>query len=309
MATMTTSTLPPAIQEYYDRVLLERAQPFLVAQKFAQNRPLKERNGTQIKFRRYNALDPATTPLTEGVTPAGNTVTYTDITATIGQYGDFLTFSDTVVLTSPDPLLTEFTELLGEQMGQTLDSLTYQTLVAGTNVIYTGGATSRSAVTATISTTELELAIRSLRRQNARKITEIIKPGPGFNTIPVRPAYVAFCHPDVARDIENLEGFIPIEKYPSTMKLLDDQAEFGAWRDIRFLMSTLVPVFSGAGGASTDVVNTSGQADIYNVIIVAKNAYAVTRLGAGDAKVIVKTHENDTSDVSAFGSLNPLTAN
>lgn len=45
-------------------------------------------NKTQsMKFRRYNSLGLRTTALTEGVTPASDKMTATDITATLYQYG------------------------------------------------------------------------------------------------------------------------------------------------------------------------------------------------------------------------------
>jgi N4-gp56 family major capsid protein len=109
--------------------------------RFGQVRPIKTRSGNQIKFRRYESLPPATTALTEGVTPAGNSLTVTDVTATLAQYGDFLTVSDMVDLTNQDPVLTEAGTVLGEQGGVTVDIVRRDVLVAGTNVIYSNGTT------------------------------------------------------------------------------------------------------------------------------------------------------------------------
>src|SRR5438067_6399897 len=121
MPTMTTGNIPPAIQAFYDRNLLDRAIPADVHGRFGQVRPIKTRSGNQIKFRRYESLAPATTALTEGVTPAGNSLTVTDVTANLAQYGDFLTVSDMVDLTNQDPVLTEAGTVLGEQGGVTVD--------------------------------------------------------------------------------------------------------------------------------------------------------------------------------------------
>jgi N4-gp56 family major capsid protein len=40
-----------------------------------------------MEFRKFTALGPSLTPLTEGVTPAGNSLDVTAITASINQYG------------------------------------------------------------------------------------------------------------------------------------------------------------------------------------------------------------------------------
>lgn len=89
MTTQTTLTgaLAAEAKTFYDRQLLERALPSLVHAEFAQKRPLARRQGKTIEFRKFAALAPATTPLTEGVTPSGNSLSVSAITASINQYG------------------------------------------------------------------------------------------------------------------------------------------------------------------------------------------------------------------------------
>jgi N4-gp56 family major capsid protein len=95
MATQTTATIntgtgalatKPAA--FYDKVLLKtlRARSFNHAA-FAQSRPMPKRAGDTINFRQIGVLAPATTPLTEGVTPTGNSATVTAISASTKQYG------------------------------------------------------------------------------------------------------------------------------------------------------------------------------------------------------------------------------
>ena len=131
-----TTQVSPDAAVFYDRVLLERGTPFEVHTLFAETKSLKQRNGKTINFRRFGSLAVATTPLTEGVTPSGKTVTKTEITATIQEYGDFVRYSDMVDLVAIDPVLAEFQELLGEQAGETLDILARDVYVAGSNVYY-----------------------------------------------------------------------------------------------------------------------------------------------------------------------------
>ncbi len=292
--------IPLPIYEFYERTFLERAVPHLIARKFGQVKFLKEKSGDTIKFRRYNALAPATTPLTEGVVPDALAASVTDVTATLQQYGAVVKVTDKITLMSVDNTLTELMEVLGEQAGQTLDIVTYNVLLSGTNVIYAGGVNARSSVKDTITTADLELAIRALKRQNAPKISQVIKASTGFNTYPIRPAYVGICHPDVARDIEKLEGFIPVANYASYQAILDE-GEFGAWKDIRFLESTLVPKFAGAGASITteDVIATNSKADVYPVLVFGANAYGCIYFGnKDDVELIIKTAEGDKYDRS-----------
>jgi len=83
----TTTQVDPGVQLFYDRVLLKRSQPFLIHEKAAQTRNMSKKSGNTIKFRRYASLTPATTPLTEGVTPPGQKASKTDLTAQVKQYG------------------------------------------------------------------------------------------------------------------------------------------------------------------------------------------------------------------------------
>jgi len=87
MANTTTTIIPQAINYFYDRAMLRKAVPFFVHLKWAQVRDIPKGAGTSIKFRRYSLLTAATTPLTEGITPSGSQLAYTDVTATVEQYG------------------------------------------------------------------------------------------------------------------------------------------------------------------------------------------------------------------------------
>ncbi len=83
----TTTQVDPGVQVFYDRVLLKRAVPYLIHERFAQTRNIQRKSGSIIKFRKYASLSTATTPLTEGVTPPGQRLSKTDISAQVKQYG------------------------------------------------------------------------------------------------------------------------------------------------------------------------------------------------------------------------------
>lgn len=83
----TTTQVGPGVANYYDKLLLARAKPETIHANFAQMRPLPSRNSDTIKFRRYTNLSTATTVLTEATTPAGKSLSVTDLTARVNQYG------------------------------------------------------------------------------------------------------------------------------------------------------------------------------------------------------------------------------
>ena len=67
----TTSNLAPAIQEYYNRNLLDRLVPKFVFDLFADRELLPTSESSTQKFRKYNSLAEAMVPVSEDEVPDG----------------------------------------------------------------------------------------------------------------------------------------------------------------------------------------------------------------------------------------------
>ena len=278
MAITTRAQIPREVNNFYDRTLLERALPLLVHTRFAQVKDIPRKSGTNvIKFRKYNSLAPVTTPLTEGQTPASATISTSEITATVKQYGAYTEVTDVVQYESPDPVLAEFAELLGEQSGLSLDHLCRDILAAGTTVSYSGTAAARNAVAATITTIDIRKAVRTLQKNKARPITSFVNPDNGYNTTPIAPCYVGITSSEVVFDLKGLPEFVPVEKYTARADLLD--GEVGSLDNVRFIMTSEAKVFGGAGATGVDV---------HTVLILGANAYGITRISGEVMRNIVK---------------------
>jgi len=273
----TTVEIPSAISEFYNRTLLERALPYMNHDLFAQIRPLPQGNSKTAKFRRYETLGTATTPLTEGIPPSSVDPTKTDVTATVKTYGAFIEYSDDVELTNPDPLITEFNELLGEQSGETLDILRRDVLVTGTGVSYANGST-RAGLNSVLSITTLRSVLRTFERNKVKYITRILSGSPNVGSDAVPMSFVAIIHPDVALDVRQITGFVGIEDYGQMRPI--HESEIGAIPSvrIRFLLNPNAKKFAGAGQGSSSLVNTSGVADVYATLIFGMNAFGIVPL-------------------------------
>ena len=88
--TTLSSGLSAENKTFYDKTLLVEAQPLLVHDQFAQKRPIPKNGGKKIEFRKFASLPKALTPLTEGVTPDGKSLSVTAIEAEVAQYGDYV---------------------------------------------------------------------------------------------------------------------------------------------------------------------------------------------------------------------------
>ena len=275
MAQTSYGDISPRTAAYAEKELLKRGLPFLVLEKFGQAKTLPEASSKVIKFRRYSALPTVPTALTEGVTPTGQQLAVTDITATLTQYGDKVTISDVIMDTHEDPVLNEAVTLIGEQAAQMIEKMRFGVLKAGTNVLYANGA-ARNAVNTAITVSLQRRAVRALKRQNARFITSVVRSTPSYGTESVAPGFVALIHPDLESDVRSLVGFVPAEKYGS---MTPWENELGKCEDCRYVSSTIFEPWADAGGAKGTMLSTTGtSADVYPVLYVARDAYGIVAL-------------------------------
>jgi N4-gp56 family major capsid protein len=225
--------------------------------------------GDTINFRKIGTLAPATTPLTEGVTPDGNTATVTAISATTKQYGDYIVFSDVVDFQQIDPIITEYSKEQGVQASETLDVLVRDEITAGTNVIYAGGRVSRATLAAGDKPT-LDLFRKAALTLKKNK---------------VRPAangkYVALVSADTVYDLMDDAKFVQAFQIGLNNKPFID-GEIADVYGIKFVEVTAgtSKIFTGAGASG---------ANVHANVVFGEEAYGITKIsGEGDASTIVK---------------------
>ena len=262
---VTTDTgLSNEMKVFYSDYLIDNAKPLLVHDQFGQKHPIPRNGGKTIEFRKYSPFAKALTPITEGVTPDGHKLNVSKITAEVAQYGDYVELSDVLLLTAIDNNLVEATKLCGNQAGETLDTVTREVLVGGTNVQYSGGVSDRSALSSDnkLTVDDCFRAARFLKTQKAQKID-------GY--------YVAIIHPDVAYDLMRSEDWVNAAQYAGSTQVFE--GEIGKIAGIRFVETTEAKIFEDAG---------SDGEDVYVTLVLGANAYGVTEVEGGGLQHIVK---------------------
>lgn len=289
---LTYGDISPAVAAYSVVRMLKRAMPYLQLERFGQTYPLPTNSTQTAKFRRYFLSGAtgtagsgsgtyyypvATTPLVEGVTPSGNTLANQDYTATLAQYGDFITITDVVMDTHTDNILQNATDILGEQAALTVETLRFNVLKAGTNVFYANNVAGRGDVVAAISIADQRRITTALNRQNAKKISQVVASTPDYNTKSVEAAYFAVCHPDMETDLRSISGFKPVADYgPHTSPF---EGEIGSIEQVRYLTSTVLAPVADAGGAKGAMRSTSGtNADVYLTLFFGRDAFGIVPL-------------------------------
>jgi len=269
MAVNTTSNLPPEVRTYFDRLLLTLARPYYIYDLFAQKRQIPLNSGDQMVFRRYGTLAANTVPLIDGTTPAGKSLSVTDMKSEIKWYGDYVIISDQVQYTVQDRVLNESTKVLSLQLGLTVDTVVRDMMLSGMSVVACSNGANGLTPTE-VTDADIQTSILGLRQGNARLMTKPLIGDDKFGTSPVRASYWGFMSVDLQDDLEEVDSFISAANYPNPMDALEP--EWGSTRNIRWLLST--------NGYSTGGVYTS--------FVMGQEAYGVVRLGAKEAEFIVK---------------------
>ncbi|MDO5478119.1 MAG: N4-gp56 family major capsid protein [Clostridia bacterium] len=249
---------------FYDKTLIHMAKPNLIHGQFGQKRNIPKNGGSHIEFRKFTPLGKATTPLTEGVTPDGQNLDVSTVTATIHQYGGYVTISDNLDITGVDPVVTETLSLISDQAAQTIDTVERDILVCGTNVQFADGSVeARSELTSENKMTVdvLKRAVRTLKMNNTPKID-------GY--------YIAIMHPSVAYDLMSDPDWIDAQKYTSANVKKIYFGEIGEIAGVKVIESTEAKIWK------------EGEISVYATLIFGKDAYGITDVDGGGLTTIVK---------------------
>lgn len=299
MATNSTQSVGFRTEGYAVGKLLKRAQALMVLERFGQTDPQGNNKSLTRKYRRYEALPVAIAPVAEGVAPAGQSLIVTDVQCTLEQYADAVSFTDVIQDTIEDNTLDDMTKLMSQQAAETKETVRFNVLKAGTNVFYGGTGTTRATVNGTITRGLLRKVYRSLRKNRAATITEIVAATAKIGTEPVGASYFAVCHPDMDADIKDITGFTPVEKYADSSKALP--GEIGKAENFRFITSDLFTPFLSAGASGSTYLTAgstgTGAADVYPILVFGKDAYAIVPMqGKNAVKIAVVNPTPSVSD-------------
>ena len=283
----TDNGLTPEMREYYSDYLIDMAEAKLVHDQFGQKQDIPQGNGLTVKFRKYSPLAKLTTALTEGVTPDGQKITVSQISSDVAQYGGYVMLSDILLLTAIDNNLLQATRLIGSQAGRTLDTITREVLVAGTNVQY--GADSKTArylLTGGQQSGNDYLTVDCIKRA-VRKLKVM-------NAEPIGDSFVAIVHPSVDYDLTNDAEWKYPHQYVDTEELY--AGEIGRIGGCRFVETTEAKIFHAADLTADDAENSvAGHRQLTT------SGTAATSSGSGSSTLAVAEAINATQAAALAG--------
>lgn len=257
MAAQVTTGLTQEMSTYYEKVFLARAEYSYIFNQGAQMRTQPANEGKVVSFTRHTPLATATTALTEGTNPAEVALTATTVSATLAEYGTTVKISRFLSLTSIDANNKEKIEVVGQNMGETLDELTRNELATGATAQLAGGKSALTdvAITDVLSVAELRKAVRTLKKNKARRYQD----GGG--------AWIAKVGPDTSYDLTSDSTFLSADIYNGNNAKKFYNGELGTILGCRVIESPNQNETSNGGASNADIIwNFVHGADAFGCI-------------------------------------------
>lgn len=305
--TATDTELQKPVNALFEATFLRRAQqncPYFAGTKAGS---ITEQAGTStIKWRRIEQETPTTTALSELTGTASymqgrdsDTPSFTDVTATVAKYGQFYIVNEEVDLFNPNGTTKELVEVLGESAGRSLNQLQRNTAEDSSTQRFAANVASTGAVKAIITTGLLDRVINELARNSARTFMPMTNGSVNIGSTPILKSFWAICHPDVASDVAGLTGFKSVETYAGQTAITE--GEFGyygkAGYGLRFIQSEDASIDTGAGApvSAADLRSTSGDVDVYTIVVYGQDAFGSVGLGKQHTDGVYRAGENKGS--------------
>ena len=272
--TTGASGMSAEMKTFYEKRLIDQAEPALVHDQFGDPYPIPANGGKNIEFRKYDSLPKATTPLTEGVTPDGQTMNVSTVTAEVRQYGGWVPITDTLQLTAIDNNILLATKIIASQAGRTLDTIVRDVLAGGTNVIYAPKIGEGGAETAVTSRATLDATCQLTSDLIARAATQL----KAMNADPIGTSFVGIIHPYVTYELRRDPDWIDVHKYAQPDEIYN--GEIGTLHGVRFVETSEAKIWKGTGCPA-------GLA-VFSTLILGAHAYGSTEIEGGGLEHIVK---------------------
>lgn len=279
-----TTDVAPAVELYYDRVLLEAAKENEVYLAHAQKASMPTKSGNTKKWHRYPHLAAATTPMPEGQDPPPNKMEQESLTVKMQWYGKYIHVIEEVDMTNQDPVLTIAAERNGYQANLTFETLMRDILSASASSTNASGGSNGNTPTE-ITRGDVDTVVLSLLGGNAKFVTKMVKAGTGVGSAPLRPAFRAVIHQELLMDLEACTGFVSMAAYASQDGV--GQWEWGALGNTRI-------------DWTTNAAKSADGTPIYSIPVYGADAYGAVDMEG--IKSIVKGFDKAGSVLNRYAT-------
>lgn len=239
LATSTNGTT--YVQAAYDRMAYFALRPELIFDQLADVKSVNQSMpGSSVTFTIQNDLTAAVTPLSEGSDITTQTLSNSQITVALAEYGSAVT--TTAVLRGEayveiDPIVAN---VIGYNAGVSIDSVARNAIGQGTQWKVPSGASIGATKAATIASVA---AVNggSTVTANYNDILAAQKNLRAQNVAPFGSYYAAVIHPDVAYDLQLTNNYLAPHQYAQPAEIW--AGEIGALNGFRFIETPRAEVY------------------------------------------------------------------
>lgn len=202
-------------------------------------------NGSSVIFSIHNDLAAATTPLSEAVDVDAVAMSASQVTISLVEYGNAVNTTALVRGTSFVVIDNLVAKAVGFNAGISMDTIVRTVLAGGTNVLYAGSATVRTALT-----TAMTLTAARVRQVRAQLVGANVMPNSGN-------LFTGYIHPDVSYDLRGETG-AAAWRDPHTYSQPNEiwTGEIGQFEGFRFIEASRAPFVADATQTTVDVYQT-----------------------------------------------------
>ncbi len=259
-ALTTTSTLSTLVTTVHDRkfrfALRSQPQHDMIADVSPANQAMP---GNVVTLHLWNDLSPATTALDESTDVDRVTLGESSVNVTVVEQGNAVGTTAKLRATGLADVDEGIANVLAYNLVDSVDIIARDILAAGTNVIYSGGKTSRATLQpeSTLASDDIRKVVAKLRRNKAM---------PRKNGY-----YVGLIHPDTSYDLRREAGtnacFREAHVYASPEAIY--AGEIGEYEGAVFIETPRAKIFADAGSSSSPTFT-----DVYGTVFVGQEAFA-----------------------------------
>lgn len=285
MSNLTATSLSAAIKTQYEKRLLVRAVPRLVHGRWGTRARLNSFGS--LEWRRYAGLSAVTTTLTDGATPAEQAApSITQVVATPAWYGAWIGLTDTVDMQSYDPIVSEFSGILGEQAGVSVDTLIRNDLTDGATKDYSGNQTARG---------NLDAPGHNITYADVVKLIAAVEAG---NALPVSgDNFVMIMHPHT---------WATLMQDPVFVALFTEEAPDSAMRSGRVGRLLRCEVYVTANAREYTDLGAGSTTDVYSLLVIGREAYGVVGMAGIDPRDVDSGGPNGNNLTGAGRRASPV---
>lgn len=223
----------------------------------------------------------------EGVTPTPDSITWTTLSAVLQQIACLYSYTDKLKYVHEEGVTVpaEMEDQAAARIALCREMMVYGELKSCTNQFFGGTGTNVGTVNGPPTKNMFQNISRSILGSHGITINKMLKSGLAYGMQSVAASWPVYCHTDMEKTFENMDGFTKIQDYGSAVPL-DPDYEIGAIGRFRVIINPILTYKPGEGAVIGSAVagftpkaDDGTNMDVYPLVIIGRGKMAGDAFG------------------------------